>query len=69
MVVWPIVGCFKAHNGIAGCYMIPNTGTANSGITFFTATQRFFIRLAKEGRLDGWAFQRPNGSRATAGDY
>ena len=38
-VVWPIVGRFKAHNGIAGCYMIPIAGTTDSGITFFTWIQ------------------------------
>ena len=26
---WPIVGRFKAHGGIAGCYMIPIAGTTN----------------------------------------
>ena len=26
-VSWPIVGRFKAHDGIAGCYMIPIAGT------------------------------------------
>ena len=33
-VAWPIVGRFKAHNGIAGCYMIPIAGTTDSGIPF-----------------------------------
>ena len=26
-VAWPIVGRFKSHDGIAGCYMIPIAGT------------------------------------------
>ena len=68
-VAWPIVGRFKAHDGIAGCYMIPIAGTTNSGIPFFKWTQRFICRLAKEGITDGWAFTRPNGTRATASDY
>ena len=34
-VAWPIVGRFKAHNGIAGCYLIPIAETTDSGITFF----------------------------------
>ena len=37
-VSWPIVGRFKAHDGRAGCYMIPIAGTTDSGITFFTWT-------------------------------
>ena len=68
-VAWPIVGRFKAHGGVAGCYMIPIAGTTNSGITFFKWTQRFVLRACKGGRTDGWAFQRPDGSRAKAGDY
>ena len=51
-VSWPIVGRFKARNGVLGCFMIPIAGTTDSGITFFTCTQRFVIRLAKEGSLD-----------------
>ena len=68
-VSWPIVGRFKAHHGVTGCYMIPIAGTTTSGITFFTWTQRFICRLGREGRVDGWAFRRPNGIRALAGDY
>jgi hypothetical protein len=68
-VSWPIVGRFKAHDGIAGCYMIPIAGTTNSGITFFTWTQRFINRLASDGRVEGWAFLRPDGTRAKASDY
>ena len=61
-VSWPIVGRFKNHDGRAGCYMIPIAGVTDSGITFFTWTQRFLIALGKEGLHEGWAFQRPNGS-------
>ena len=57
------------HDGIAGCYMIPIVGTTDSGITFFTWTQRFIWRLAWEGIFEGWAFQRPDGTRAKASDY
>jgi hypothetical protein len=68
-VAWPIVGRFKAEDGIAGCYMIPIAGTTNSGIKFFTWTQRFIGRLAQDGIVEGWAFRRANGSRAMASDY
>lgn len=68
-VSWPIVGRFKAHNGLLGCYMIPIAGTTNSGIKFFEWTQRFVGRLASMGRIDGWAFQRPDGTRAKAAEY
>ncbi len=68
-IAWPIVGRFKAHDGIAGCYMIPIAGTTNSGIHFFSWTQRFVNRLASEGRFKGWAFQRQDGTRAHAADY
>ena len=68
-VSWPIVGRFKAHDGIAGCYMITIAGTTNSGITFFTWTQSFINRLASEGRVESWAFLRPDGTRAKASDY
>ena len=68
-VAWPIVGRFKAHGGIAGCYMIPIAGLTNSGITFFVWTQRFIRALALHGIHDGWAFQRPDGKRAKAADY
>ena len=68
-VAWPIVGRFKSHHGRVGCYMIPIAGTTDSGIKFFRWTQRFVVRLAMEGREDGWAFQRADGTRAKAGDY
>ena len=34
-VSWPIVGRFKRHAGISGCYMIHIAGETNSGIQFF----------------------------------
>ena len=68
-ISWPIVGRFKAHNGIAGCYMIPIAGTTNSGIKMFSWTQRFLIHMAEQGFVDGWAFRRPDGTRAKASDY
>ena len=49
--------------------MIPIAGTTNSGITFFTWTQRFINRLASDGRVEGWAFLRPDGTRAKSSDY
>ncbi len=68
-VAWPIVGRFKNHQGRTGCYMIPIAGTTNSGIQFFTWTQRFISSLEKRGIFDGWAFRRPDGRRALARDY
>jgi hypothetical protein len=68
-VSWPIVGRFKSHNGVLGCYMIPIAGVTRSGIRFFLWTQRFVGRLAQLGRLDGWAFQRADGTRAKAAEY
>ena len=68
-VSWPIVGRFKAHDRVAGCYMIPIAGTTNSGIRFFEWTQRFLGYLSREGKTKGWAFQQPDGSRALAADY
>ena len=68
-VAWPIVGRFKAHHGLAGCYMIPIAGTTHSGIKFFTWTQRFLVHLGRRGLAEGWAFQRTDGTRAVAGDY
>lgn len=68
-IAWPIVGRFKAHGNKPGCYMIPIAGTTKSGIQFFTWTQRFLSKLSMEGRTDGWAFERADGSRATASDY
>ncbi len=68
-VSWPVVGRFKARHGILDCYMIPIAGVTHSGIQFFTWTQRFILRLAEEGFEDGWAFRRPDGSRAKSSDY
>ncbi len=72
-IAWPIVGRFKANNGIAGCYMIPIAGLTNSGIPFFKWTQRFVRRLAKEGAFSGWAFRRDysveGNAKAKASDY
>ena len=68
-VAWPIVGRFKGEGGVAGCYMIPIAGTTDSGIPFFEWTQRFVVRLGMDGIDEGWAFQRPDGSRALASDY
>lgn len=68
-VAWPIVGRFKAHHGNLGCYMIPIAGVTNSGIKFFDWTQRFVNRLGDIGKLDGWAFQRSDGTRSKASDF
>ena len=68
-IAWPIVGRFKAHNGVAGCYMIPIAGTTDSGIEFFKWAQRFITHLGYLGFEDGWAFRRSDGSRGKAGDY
>ena len=68
-ISWPIVGQFKSHDGIAGCYMIPIAGVTNSGIKFFTWTQRFLLALGREGLHKGWAFQRSNGSHNKAKEY
>ncbi len=68
-VSWPIVGRFKAQDGIAGCYMIPIAGKTDSGIQFFTWTQRFIGQLARCGLTEGWAFQRKDGTRACAADF
>ena len=68
-VAWPIVGRFKAHNGVLGCYMIPIAGTTDSGIHFHRWTQRFVSRLARRGQVDGWAFRRSDGTRAKASEY
>ncbi len=63
------MGRFKAQHGILDCYMIPIAGVTHSGIQFFTWTQRFILWLAEEGFEGGWAFHRPDGSRAKALDY
>ena len=68
-IAWPIVGRFKAHDGIAGCYMIPIAGETDSGIQFFLWTQRFVNKLADSGLYEGWAFKDSNGDRAVAADY
>jgi hypothetical protein len=68
-VSWPIVGCFKGCHGILDCYMIPVAGVMSLGIQFFTWTQQFLRRLGQEGYKDGWAFRRPDRSRAKASDY
>ena len=49
--------------------MIPIAGTTNSGIRMFAWTQRFVLVLARAGYEEGWAFRRPDGSRAKAADY
>jgi hypothetical protein len=49
--------------------MIPIAGTTDSGIPFFTWAQRFVNIVSKNGRVDGWAFQRADGTRAKASDY
>ena len=49
--------------------MIPIAGTTDSGIEMFKWTQRFLNHLAKRGQIDGWAFQRTDGTRAKASDY
>jgi hypothetical protein len=41
----------------------------HSGIQFFIWTQSFVQKLAEEGFNEGWAFSRPNGSKAKASDY
>ena len=53
ITAWPIVGCFKAHNRIAGCYTIPIAGTTTSSINFFTWTQWFICRLGTEELTNG----------------
>ena len=68
-VSWPVVGRFKARGGVADCYMVPIAGTTKSGMKFFQWTRRFVDRLALQGRRDGWAFSKPDGTRALAADY
>jgi hypothetical protein len=68
-VSWPVVGRFKARDGVLDCYMVPIAGVTKSGIQFFRWTQRFVNRLAMEGIQDGWAFRRRDGRRAKAADY
>lgn len=68
-VAWPVVGIFKACGGVADCYMIPIAGETQSGVQIFTWTQRFVGILARQGRESGWAFAKPDGSRAVAPDY
>ncbi len=68
-VSWTMDGRFKGRHGILDCYMIPIAGVTSLGIQFFTWTQRFLTQLAQEGYKEGWAFQRPDGSRGKASDY
>ena len=68
-VAWPIVGRFKARNGVLDCFMIPIAGRTKSGIDFWTWTERFIGRLELEGHTDGWAFKRSNGERSKVSDY
>jgi hypothetical protein len=49
--------------------MISIAGVTSFRIQFFTWTQRFLRRLGQEGYKHGWAFRRPDGSRAKASDY
>lgn len=68
-ISWPIVGLFKNEHGRLGHYMIPIAGITHSKITFFKWTQRFVGALQRRGITRGWAFQRPDGSKAKASDY
>lgn len=68
-IAWPIVGRFKARGGVLDCYLVPIAGVTKSGIQFFTWAKRFVDRLEAEGETEGWAFKRPDGSRAKASDY
>ena len=68
-VGWPIVGRFKMEGGGIGGHVIPIAGTTNSGVEFFKWAQRFVFTLQQNGRMDGWAFARRDGSRAKASDY
>ena len=44
--------------------MVPIAGVTHSGIPFFRWAQHFVCKLASLGREDGWAFKRPDGTRA-----
>jgi hypothetical protein len=68
-VGWPLVGRFKMEGGGAGGHVIPIAGTTKSGIEFFKWAQRFVFVITANGRTTGWAFARPNGTRAKASDY
>lgn len=68
-VGWPIVGRFKAEGGGNNGHVIPIAGTTNSGIQFFLWAQRFVAFHILSGTHEGWAFHRPDGSRAKASDY
>ena len=68
-VGWPVVGRFKMEGGGIGGHVIPIAGTTNSGVEFFKWAQRFAFILQQNGRTDGWAFARDDGSRAKASDY
>ena len=49
--------------------MVPIAGTTNSGMKFFQWTWRFADRLARAGKVSGWAFVRPDRTRALVADY
>ena len=49
--------------------MIPIAGTTNSGIEMFTWTHRFLVHMGDMGFVEGWAFRRPDGTRAKTSDY
>jgi hypothetical protein len=66
---WPIVGRFKAEGGGVGGHVIPIAGVTSSGIEFYKWVQRFVHCLKRANRTEGWAFARPDGSRAKASDY
>ena len=68
-VGWPLVGRFKMEGGGIGGHVIPIAGTTKSGVEFFKWAQRFAFVVSRNGRSSGWAFARPNGSRAKASDY
>ncbi len=56
VISWPVVGRVNAHDGIAGCYMIPVSGKTNTVIEMFLWAQRFLINMGTLGYEDGWAF-------------
>ena len=49
--------------------MVPIAGTTILGINSFIWTQRFTDNVSKDGRVEGWAFLRPDGTRAKVSDY
>ena len=48
-VSWPIVGRFKARNGVLDCFMIPIAGTTQSGIKFFHLDTTVFRKVGCGG--------------------